>query len=324
MALREVLASLVVAVPFGAAVLAGGAADQPRPDFRFADPAIVESSGLVVADGLVVTVNDSGDEARVFTVDPATGETVGVTRWNAEVTDVEALAPAGDGQVWVGDIGDNAAARDTISVTRVPVGVGDRTVEATTYRLGYPDGASDAEALLMHPVTGRLYVVTKGVFGGVVHVAPEELQEGRVNPLRRVVRTMPVVTDGAFLPGGDHVVLRDYSRAVVYAFPSWEEIGEVTLPEQRQGEGIAAAGSDRVLVSSEGQFAPVYDVALPELAAATPEPSPDPTEQPTLRSREGRELPEEEPREADHGQWLLGVGLAVVAMLVLLRALRPR
>ena len=47
--------------------------------FRFADPAIVESSGLTVADGLVSTVNDSGDSARVFTVDADSGRTVGVT-----------------------------------------------------------------------------------------------------------------------------------------------------------------------------------------------------------------------------------------------------
>lgn len=318
MALRKVLASLLVTLPFGAAIATGAlaGADQPSPAFSFTDPAIVESSGLVVVDDLVVTVNDSGDEARVFTVDPATGGTVGVTRWNAEATDIEALAPAGDGSVWVGDIGDNAAARDTISVTRVPVGSGDRTVDATTYQLRYPDGASDAEALLVHPRTGRLYVVTKGVFGGVVHVAPVDLQEGEVNPLRPVARTMSVVTDGAFLPDGDHVVLRDYGRAVVYTFPSWESVAELTLPQQRQGEGIAADGADRILISSEGQNAPVYDVALPELA--------EPAAEPTLRSREGEELPEEEPREADHGQWLLGIGLAVVAVLVLVRALRPR
>ena len=323
MAPLKVLASLLVALPFGAAVATGvvAGADQPRPAFRFADPAIVESSGLAVVDDLVVTVNDSGDEARVFSIDPASGETVGVTRWNAEAIDIEGIAPGADGSVWVGDIGDNAAARDTITVTRVPVGVGDRTVDATTYRLRYPDGASDAEALLAHPETGRLYVVTKGVFGGVVHVAPARLREDQVNLLRPVARTMSIVTDGAFLPDGDHVVLRDYSRAVVYETTAWESVGEVALPEQRQGEGIAAAGAGRILVSSEGQHAPVYDVALPPVAS-TDRATPD--EQPTLRSREGQELPEEAPRDRDAGPWLIGVGVAVVAVVVLLRALRPR
>ena len=130
--------AVAIAVPFlvGAA-LAPADADRDVV-FRFADPAIVESSGLTAAGGLVTTVNDSGDSARVFTVDARSGRTVGVTTWDADATDDEALAPAGDGEVWVGDIGDNAAARDEVTVTRVPVGRGDRSVAGESFRLVYP------------------------------------------------------------------------------------------------------------------------------------------------------------------------------------------
>ncbi len=135
---------------------------------------------MALGDGLFVTTNDSGDSARVFTVDDD-GETVGVTAWSATTPDdVEALAPAGDGEVWVGDIGDNPGERASISVSRVPVGPGDRDVEVPTYTLVYPDGPRDAEALLAHPVTGRLYVVSKVVFGGAVYEAPERLETGPV------------------------------------------------------------------------------------------------------------------------------------------------
>ena len=318
MVLRETVATLLIALPFGIGVTSAEHVETPRPEFRFADPAIVESSGLVVVEGLVVTVNDSGDEARVFTVDPATGETVGVTRWAAEPTDIEALAPGGDGTVWVGDIGDNTAGRDTITVTRVPVGSGDRTVEATAYELRYPDGPADAEALLAHPATGRLYVVTKGVFGAAVYAAPTGLSAEAINPLREVGNAMPLVTDGAFLADGEHVVLRDYGRAVVYEFPSFNSVGELALPLQQQGEGLAVTAEDHILVSSEGQRAPVYDVALPTRATE------EPATTPTPRSREGEELPQQEPADRDPTQWLLGLGLAVVALVVLLRALRPR
>ena len=327
MAWREALTSLVVGLPFGAGLATGVAAADAQPVFRFADPAIVESSGLAFVDDLVVTVNDSGDEARVFAVDPTTGQTVGLTRWgDGEPEDIEALAPGGDGTVWVGDIGDNTADRDTISLTRVPIGSGERTVDPPAYRLRYPGGASDAEGLLAHPETGRLYVVTKGVFGAVVYAAPVELRSDAVNRLRQVGRAMPVVTDGAFLPDGDHVVLRDYRRAVVYDFPSFEAVGEVPLPEQRQGEGIAVADDGRVLVSSEGPRAAVHDVRLPAeapVSAPTDASAETPAEGPTVRSREGSELPEEPPGDRDIGQWLLGTGLAVVALLVLIRALRP-
>ena len=68
------------------------------------------------------------------------GTTVGVTRWSRHPTDVEALAPAGRGCVWVGDIGDNLARRPHVTITRIPVGRGDRTVRRTSYRLDLPAG----------------------------------------------------------------------------------------------------------------------------------------------------------------------------------------
>ncbi len=246
--MREALTGLVVAVlvalPFGAGIAAGADTEQ-RPLFRFQDPAVVESSGLAVVGGLVITVNDSGDEARAFTVDPATGETVGVTRWEGGATDVEAVAPAGDGAVWVADIGDNARARDSVSVVRVPVGRGDRTVTGERVELAYPDGPADAEALLTEPTTGRLLVVTKGVFGGEVYAAPADPAPGRPRLLRPRGDVMAVVTDGAFLPDGEHLVLRDYARAVIYTWPGLEPVEEVALPPQQQGEGISGRGGRR-------------------------------------------------------------------------------
>ena len=92
--LEKLLAALAV-LPFGLgfAVGAGGPADDDVA-FSFADPEIIESSGLAIEDGLFATVNDSGDTGRVFTVDPADGHTVAVTTWDGEPTDVEAMSRA--------------------------------------------------------------------------------------------------------------------------------------------------------------------------------------------------------------------------------------
>ncbi len=271
---RRVAAGALVLVPFllGAAAGAPGAAD--RPEFRFADPEIVESSGLVVLtgrgpeSGLVVTTNDSGDAGRVFTVDPATGATVGVTSWPTDPEDVEALAPAGPGHVWVADIGDNRHVRDSVDVLRVPVGRGDRAVEPEAYELTYPDGSHDAEALVSHPVTGRLFVITKGVFGGTVYAAPHRLRADRPNLLTEVGDAPGIVTDATFLPGGGGVVMRTYSAAHLTAFPSWQPVESWPLPDQDQGEGIALAGSD-LLVSTEGARSEVLRAGLPASAGAT-------------------------------------------------------
>lgn len=257
------LAAVAVAVPFLLGSVALPSPDDGEVVLRFRDPAIVESSGLVAGGGSFVTVNDSGDAGRVFVVDGSDGGTVGVTTWAADPVDVEALAPGGGGHVWVGDIGDNAGSRAWIQVARVPVGGGSRSVTPTVYRLRYPGGAEDAEALLRHPRTGRLYVVTKEVLGGGVYAAPRLLAPHLSNPLRRIGDAPPIVTDGAFFPDGRHLVLRDYGRAVVYSFPGLVPLADVGLPEQEQGEGIAVAPDGGVFVSSEGRAAPVFEVELP-------------------------------------------------------------
>lgn len=263
---RQLAVCAVVAAPF----LLGAAAGSPgtdEPAFRFADPDIVESSGLAVVDGLVVTTNDSGDAGRVFGVDPRTGETAGVTSWSGEPLDVEALAPGGPGHVWVADIGDNARARASVEVLRVPVGRGDVDVEPATYELVYPDGAHDAEALLAHPLTGRLFVVTKGVFAGTVYAAPARLRPDRPNRLTPVAQAPGLVTDAAFLPGGGAVVMRTYTSAFVVGFPAWSPVTSWDLPDQEQGEGVGVDGGE-LLISTEGVRSEVLRVPLPDDARA--------------------------------------------------------
>ena len=242
--------------------------------FALQDPAIDEASALVVLPGgLFATTNDSGDTGRVFVVDGA-GRTVGVTRWEQSPRDVEALAlapsPAGQAAVWVGDIGDNTASREHVQVVKVPVGRGDRTVHPTLYSLTYPDGAHDAETLLCDPSTGRLYVATKGWLDGTLYAAPERLVAGEDNALLPVGAVLPMATDGAFLPGGDAVVVRGYLSATTYRWPSMDRIASFALPRQDQGEGVGVADDGTVWLSSEGVHSDVVPTRVPARALASP------------------------------------------------------
>lgn len=249
------------------------AADEPVRHstlFTFEDDEIFESSGLVDRGGTVYTVNDSGDDAVVYGVDAGTGRTVSRTTYADDATDVEAMAPGADGTVWTADIGDNRANRDDVSVYRMrPL---DGRQPAQRYRLAYPDGPQDAEALLVNPRTSRVFVVTKSVFGGRVYAAPGALRTDRVNRLTPFAEVTGLVTDGAFLADGRSVVLRTYGRAFVYTFPGFEDVGSVRLPAEQQGEGISVSSTGRVLVSSEGVRADVLRVVLPA-ALTRPEPS---------------------------------------------------
>lgn len=326
--LGSLVAAVLVAAPFGVGLGIGGddsGTGRGEVVTTFVDPEIVESSGLVVGAGRVVTTNDSGDEGRVFVVDPASGRTVGVTRWADDPTDVEALAPAGPGHVWVGDIGDNLGRRDTIEVTRVPVSDSDQEVDEETIDLVLPAGGRDAEALLVHPRTGRLYVVTKGALAGEVLAAPTALDGDAPNPLRPVGRAPGMVTDGAFLPDGRHVVVRTYSRAVVLAFPSFAPVASWKLPDQPQGEGLAVGPDGGIYLSSEGVEEPLLRVQVPARAARA------------MVSSGSRDVPGAGTPETATGpaadeitgardrvwSWALsGVVLAVI-VLVLVRSVRP-
>ena len=273
-----VLAVLAGAGALVLSVLVPSAAGAPgsRVELTFADPAIDESSGLVVTGGDVLTVNDSGDGPVVYVVDAATGATVGRTTYTTdEVVDVEAMARGRNGSVWVGDIGDNDRLRPVISVYRLPaVTRGDRTVTAQRFDLAYPDGPRDAETLLVHPSTGRVLVVTKGVFGGQVMAAPRTLRIDEPNRLRPVGTVGGLVTDGTFLPGGA-VALRDYADGFVLDPRTWRTVGSFRLPGQQQAEAIAPWPQRRVLVSSEGESQPLLSAPVPRRLLRQASPSAD-------------------------------------------------
>lgn len=328
-------------LPYVAALLlAVGPAPGAAVEFSFADPAILESSGLVVdaRSGLFVTTNDSGDGGRLFVVDPADGTTVGVTRWRsstgqADPVDVEALAPAGPGEVWVADIGDNNGVRDSVRLVRVPVGPGERDVVVDSYELAYPDGARDAESLLIDP-QGRVLVVTKGLFGGEMLRADQPLAADRPTALTRIGAALPIATDAAFFPDARHLIVRSYGSAAVYSYPSLKKIGDFGLPDQQQGEGIAVDAAGDVFLSSEGEGSQVLRVRLPSgvrraMAPAEPEPSVSPSD-PATGAGDAGDAPQgtapDAPEAAEAPWWRWGVGglLGLGLVLLLVRTLRPR
>ncbi|GAA0984458.1 hypothetical protein ENKNEFLB_04049 [Nocardioides aquaticus] len=335
---------VAVAVPF----LVGGAlAITPEVERKvvltFADPAIVESSGLVALDGgRVVTTNDSGDEGRVFTVD-ADGRTVGTTTWG-EARDVEALAPLED-DVLVGDIGDNGGVRDSVSILRVPVGPGEQEVDAASaVELVYPDGPRDAETLMVDPVSGRVLVASKVVLGGALYEVPPDAVPPSVGApapvepvrLRELGDVRGFATDGAFFPDGRHLVVRDYGSATVYSWPDLRDVGSFDLPEQEQGEGIAVDevdGEFQVLVSSEGADSQVLRAPMPqalaEAVAPLPEGSPaaqpeDPAVVTPPGAYDAPVATDALDRGPGVGPWLVGGVFLVGVLVVLLRSLRPR
>jgi hypothetical protein len=203
----------------------------------------------------------------------------------------------------VGDIGDNFRTRGGIDVYRFPAAqVGQRSVRAERFTLAYPDGPHDAETLLVHPGTGRLYIVTKQIFGAGVYAAPPVLDPDGDNRLVLEERLdVSRVTDGSFFPGGRQVVLRGYDAATVHAFPGFKQTAHLQLPEQEQGEAITVSRIGQVYLSSEGAHAPVLELLLP----ASPN---------AAASSAASEQPDRATTEADSSSLLALSAMVVVAV----------
>lgn len=233
-----------------------------------ADPAIAEASGLAASrsqPGVLWTHNDSGDDARIFAIDP-TGATLGTFVLDgASAVDWEDMAigpgPKPGEWLYVGDIGDNLSARRSITVLRVPEpkvdGMGGSAtlsgVEAI--ELTYPDGAHDAETLLVDPPTGDLFIVAKGdptrVFrrpGPLVAGGPFTLDE--VLP---VVAPVTFATAGDVSPLGDFVAVRGYFQGALWLRPPGSDLAQafatspcaLSLAVEIQGEALAIAPDGR-------------------------------------------------------------------------------
>ncbi|WP_407565592.1 WD40 repeat domain-containing protein [Streptomyces sp. 184] len=252
-----------------AAAVATSAAYAPpaaaQDDVILTDPRITESSGLAASrqhEDVYWTHNDSEDGPYVYAVDGKTGETLATVtlRGIGEPRDVEAISLGPDNQLYVGDIGDNMGGSwSYVWIYRFPEPkqLRDATVDAVQYEVQYEDGARDAEAMMVHPKTGRVYIASKKEDGGAaLYAGPEELSTGSMNVFRRVAPINLWVTDGAFSPDGTRMALRSYVGGRMYRFEKGrpEEAGRLDAPLQSQGESMTyTADGSAIVFGSEGE-----------------------------------------------------------------------
>ena len=195
----------------------------------------------------------------------------------AEAWDWEALAPGWDSDghptVWIGDIGDNGRQRSIVSLYRMrePSDLTDGAVPADRFDFRYPDGAHDAEALLVDPADQTLYIVTKDQPAGWYRVPSPTA--GVVGTLERVADAPLLITDGAWemVPdGAPRIVLVSYLSAQVMAEPGGDA-RSIVVPIQGQRESVAwpwagpDAFVDSVYVGSEGVGSRIVVADVPAL-----------------------------------------------------------
>jgi hypothetical protein len=287
--------TLGAALVLGCAVPATAeeAAAAPTTRCQITDPALAELSGLVVVGEQMLALNDGGEQLAVHLLDGAC-QVVEVRTADIDPYDPEDLAVGADGIVWLADTGDNAGDRPTVALLALrPDG------STSVYRVSYPDGPHDAEALLVAP-DGTPYIVTKEILGASgVYRPVSALVEGATVALAEVAAVNmtltgtpggPVgqagqllVTGGAVSSNGRHVALRTYTDAYVWPLTGSDVAAalatppeRIPLPDSPQGEAISfSADNLSLVVASEGLPSDVTVVPLTAVAIAAAPPLPD-------------------------------------------------
>lgn len=234
-----------------------------------AAPQATELSGLVASPdqpGVLWTHNDSGDKPRILAVRADGTLLADLDVPGAEAIDWEDLAigPGPGGRaLYLGDIGDNAQARETIDVYRVrepqaAAAASGATAPAERLRLRYPDGPHDAETLLVAPRGRELVVVTKQL-SGESGVYATRVPAGAVAPdaaplpLRRVAALHlglgGLATAGDVSADGRVVVVRTYTGYFAWTVARGATLaatlkrapcrGTIGLGDEGQGEALA-------------------------------------------------------------------------------------
>ncbi|WP_266865278.1 WD40 repeat domain-containing protein [Streptomyces sp. NBC_01381] len=270
----------MAAAAAGCLVLLGAAApaaaDDSHDGFTMKDPRIIESSGLAASrahPGVYWTHNDQDKGgALLYAVDGKTGETVATITMTGvgKPRDVEAVSVGSDGNLYVGDIGDNLGGTWShvwIYKLPEPKQLRDQTVRATQYTVKYEDGARDAEALMVHPKTGRIYIADKKEEGGALYEGPAQMSASGVNVFKRLGKTGLWTTDGAFSPDGKQLALRGYLGGVSYAWKGEGKMpareGRLSVPLQGQGESVSyTLDGTTLMYGTEGEQGEVEPVEV--------------------------------------------------------------
>jgi hypothetical protein len=226
---------------------------------RVEDPTANELSGLVRSrsqPGLLWSHDDSGAGPVLYGLRTDGRVAARPTVSGAQAEDWEDIAagpgPRGEPLLYVGDIGDNRSARPAIDVYRLaePRAGAAATAPAARLRLRYPDGAHDAEALLVDPLRGDLVIVTKVLGSARAYRASARLAAGSDTTLRAgPAIAMSLVTAGDVSADGRVVVLRGYDRVGVWVRRGRERLtttlrrapclSPTSLAGEGQGEAIA-------------------------------------------------------------------------------------
>jgi hypothetical protein len=275
-----------------------------------ADPRVRGLGGLVATADGYVAVNDANADPKkieIFYLDRRC-QLIRAVGYPTPARDPEDLALAADGSLWIADTGDNITnkpdqRRATVALWRLAP----NSATPVIYRLAYPDGPHDAEALLLAD-DGTPVIMTKELLAPAgLYVPAAALSANNTQPvaLRKVGSFSPyltgtsnpfgvvgqlIVTGAGRSPDGHRLAIRTYSDAYEFTVTGGDIISAITtgtpqitaLPDEPQGEAVAYSTDGKQLLTLSDQR-----TGSTQIRAYPAAPPPRPTTPPAPTRRTG-------------------------------------
>jgi hypothetical protein len=237
------------------------------PTKKAVQPIINEASGIADSKknkGYLWVQEDSGNPAQLTLLghDGVVKKSVFIS--GARNIDWEDMVLAG-GDIYLGDIGDNFRINTSCTIYKFPEpSITDDTVtNVETIRFYYPDGAHDAEAFLVDPVTKDIFIITKKEMPSRIYKISYPYKLTDLNKATAVgTLTYNWVVSAALSPDAKTILVKTYAGIMSYQRTGKESLNKTLqhTPKKQpytmepQGEAVcfAADGSGYFTLSEKG------------------------------------------------------------------------
>lgn len=249
---------------------------------------VLEASGVVQTSldpDLVWMINDSGNLPELFLVSVSSGSTLIKLRMkDFENVDWEDMAHFTDNQgkrfLCIADIGDNFGVRDSVKIymfkepswTELDTSLAFQDYQPTDLRqitFSYDDSPKDAEALMVHPVSGEFYIVDKRSSSNGLYKINEVT--GLAEFQGDLSMYLCTAADAKLVDDRLEVIIRNYDRLLIWQGSKNESISSImskepkllpyTYPE-KQGESLWFTTDNSIGTASEKRSGVLAKIAI--------------------------------------------------------------
>ena len=222
-------------------------------------PALVESSALIKHKCLFLTLNDSGNKAKIFVFNNKGKIKHSCVINNATNLDWEALAYDGETFLYIGDIGNNENKRKDLIIYKVKMKdvLEKNSVEAVKISFNYPEQRTfppqeselyyDAEALIVKDDQLMIFTKNRTVpFDGVSKIYSLPIKAGTYDAHLEVnLNLLPTnwkeesITDANYFEGELFILTYSKIYKLIWENDKWIQKKQYLLDSWTQKEGIA-------------------------------------------------------------------------------------